>query len=414
MFFLLIYLHIFRRVSIASHMKLKLENLNRSAICTFICLLSMGRAFAHTSSEKEPIFPQTFSLPYIYTTAQTTFCFHEHGWHFSLLKQRHQSVLARSHCTAHTYTAHTEISYTFLGSSRTVDAAQALSHKLVGPNAFPSASSMMYRELYPSIDMKVYLSKHLKYDLIVKPGGELDQVVLQISGGELAEVTSHRVLIRTPYGNLEEHIPLSYQVIAGDTLSREVRYIRKGNQQIGFEVETYDPNYPLIIDPELLASSYGGKAWSNGVNACSDNAGNTYVAGIYNDQLQSSDHLQPTSGVFQPSFSGHHDIGIMKFNSNGTDVLYYTYLGGSENDYTIHSLLHPSGDLIVYGVTHSSNFPTSSNAFSDELTPSTSTDEFSVQPLTSLRHIFSSYLSRWRNIKRQYLHRRLSSRRHIR
>ena len=364
--------------------QLKSKNFNISAACTFVCLLSIGEAFCTTSSEKKPIFPQVFSTPYIYTTAQTSFCFHEHGWHFSLLKQRHQSMLARSHCTSPTYPAHTEISYTFLGSSRTVDATQALSHKLVGPNATaPSASSVMYRELYPSIDMKVYLSKHLKYDIIVKPGGELDQVVLQISGGELTEVTAHRVLIRTPYGNLEEHIPLSYQVIEGDTLSREVRYIRKGNQQIGFEVETYDPNYPLIIDPELLASSYGGKTWSNGVNACSDNAGNTYVAGIYSSQLGGSDHLQPTSGVFQPSFSGQYDIGIMKFNSNGTDVLYYTYLGGSAYDYTIHSLIHPSGDLIVFGVTYSSNFPTSPTAFSTSLTPSTSTYVPVPQPLPS-------------------------------
>ena len=66
----------------------------------------------------------------------------------------------------------------------------------------------------------------------------------------------------------------------------------------------------------------------------------------------------------QPDFAGgNRDVVLALFNSSGTDMLYCTFLGGSGADVPISTVVHPSGDLFLMGVTDSKDFPTTSAAF---------------------------------------------------
>jgi gliding motility-associated-like protein len=57
------------------------------------------------------------------------------------------------------------------------------------------------------------------------------------------------------------------------------------------------------------------------------------------------------------------DVGITKFNATGNNLLYSIYFGGSGNE-TPHSIVAgPTGELYVYGVTCSPNFPTTTGAY---------------------------------------------------
>ncbi|NBX37985.1 MAG: PKD domain-containing protein, partial [Flavobacteriia bacterium] len=57
------------------------------------------------------------------------------------------------------------------------------------------------------------------------------------------------------------------------------------------------------------------------------------------------------------------DCAITKFNPSGTNLLYSIYFGGSGNE-TPHSIVAgPTGELYVYGVTCSSNFPITNGAY---------------------------------------------------
>ena len=277
---------------------------------------------------------------YSYQTHQFNVQFHTQGWSMTWRTQaQRQSVPLAS-----------ALKYTFLESN-----PFATTQNLCG-------RSILYQSLYPDVDLEVHLTERLKYDLILHPGGTLDAVTLQIQGGKMLRVEKNRVVLQTSYGLIEEHIPLSYQVIEGDTIYREVRYIRKGEQTLGFQAEFYDPNYALIVDPELIAASLTGSSVHQFSNTISyDTEENIYTGGeIFGT---STGRYTPTQGAFQDSFGGGHtDISITKFNPTGTDILYFIYLGGSDFDQPSSLVVDEvSKDLIVFGNTRSSNFPTTAS-----------------------------------------------------
>ncbi len=54
------------------------------------------------------------------------------------------------------------------------------------------------------------------------------------------------------------------------------------NQQFiyAFDVASYDPDYPLIIDPGITYSTFlGGSSYDTGLSIAVDSSGNAYVTG---------------------------------------------------------------------------------------------------------------------------------------
>ena len=67
-------------------------------------------------------------------------------------------------------------------------------------------------------------------------------------------------------------------------------------------------------------------------------------------------HILP--GRCKPVYGGDpFDVGIIKFNPNGANKVYATFLGGSNSE-TPHSMISDAqGNLIVLGRTYSPDFP---------------------------------------------------------
>jgi hypothetical protein len=89
-----------------------------------------------------------------------------------------------------------------------------------------------------------------------------------------------------------------------------------------------------------------------------DASGNVYVTG-----WTASDSFPTTPGAYSEEFNGGlRDAFISKFDANVTTLLASTFLGGSnQNDYSRSIAFN--GDVYVTGYTHSSDFPTTPNAF---------------------------------------------------
>ena len=312
--------------------------------CTLLYFFLGSVWYLHAQPAAEYVSAQALPLTdYSYQTEKYSCQFHTQGWKISwrTQKQNHRSLLP------------TPLRYTFLDSSPLTTIQNVYGR------------TILYKELYPFVDLRVSLNQTLKYDLILYPGGTLSEVVLEIQGGRLLRVEQNRIVLQTSYGLIEEHIPLSYQVIEGDTVYREVRYIRKGEHTLGFQAESYDPNYALIVDPELVAASLTGSTsdqWGN--SSASDAEGNIYVGGsIFGPSTGS---YTPTTGAFQSTFGGGNttDMSITKFNPTGTDMLYFTYLGGDDRDTPLSLIVEESSnELIVYGITNSNNFPATALAY---------------------------------------------------
>lgn len=57
------------------------------------------------------------------------------------------------------------------------------------------------------------------------------------------------------------------------------------------------------------------------------------------------------------------DVAISKFNAIGTDLIYSTYLGGSQNELPHSLVVDDNNELVVFGTTGSDDFPVTADAY---------------------------------------------------
>lgn len=229
--------------------------------------------------------------------------------------------------------------------------------------AFPEIEM---KDLYAGVDVKIFHNGgHLKYDLIAQKADAIKNVKIIYKGLKGLSVRKGKLTMKTSIGNLVEGIPLAYQTIKGKRVRLNCRYKLEGNT-VGFEFpDGYDHRFPLVVDPELIFYTFSGSTIDNwGSSAVGDATGNSYVAGtVYGPNFPFTLGALDNSfnGVGTPTFT--FDLGIQKFNPAGTQLLFSTYLGGSEAD-SPHSLnVDKNQNLLIFGTTSSPNFPVNSNAF---------------------------------------------------
>ncbi|MFG0320539.1 MAG: hypothetical protein ACF8XB_24925, partial [Planctomycetota bacterium JB042] len=74
-----------------------------------------------------------------------------------------------------------------------------------------------------------------------------------------------------------------------------------------------------------------------------------------------------TPGALQEDRSGTRDGFVTKLSADGATLIFSTYLGGNASDNATAVALDATGAVVVAGDTSSKNFPTSANAFDDDL-----------------------------------------------
>jgi len=221
-----------------------------------------------------------------------------------------------------------------------------------------------YRRVFPGIDMRLYSQDgNLKYDLIVQEDADTRDIQFAYKGADKIEQSANSLYARTSLNTIIENSPFTYQIIDGDTANIQTRFILKGDT-FGFEFpEGYDQSRTLVIDPLLVFSTYSGSYKDNwGNTATFDNKGNVYSGGTVRNAY--GEHFPVTRGSFQTSFGGIWDIGILKFDSTGTRLLYGTYLGGSGTETPFSIIVDKNNELLILGITGSADFPTTENAYS--------------------------------------------------
>lgn len=227
-------------------------------------------------------------------------------------------------------------------------------------------SILRFRDMYPGIDVKYYTDGgQLKYDFIVSPGADLSKLKVRYNGAEKMSVARNGdLLIKTSVGEVKELVPYAYQVINGFKKEVPCRYVITDGQ-VGFSLKGYDNRFPLIIDPTLIFSTYTGSRSGNwGFTATPGADGSFFAGGV----VFNGGGYPTTPGAFQTTFQGGGrdlgvDIGITRFNPNGTARIYSTYLGGSADEFPHSLFADPQGNLVVLGRTSSPNYPTRVPAF---------------------------------------------------
>ncbi|MDH5474302.1 MAG: PKD domain-containing protein [Cyclobacteriaceae bacterium] len=221
-----------------------------------------------------------------------------------------------------------------------------------------------YNEIYKNINLSVY-SKGMspKYDFEVNPGGNVKDVQLAYDGVDDIYLFNNQLYIETSLGLVVEDKPYAYQIVDGKRVEVPVKYELDCNVLSFDTPEGYNQNYSLIIDPLLIFSTYSGSTADNwGNSATPGENGTLFSAGVTN--LGNTGGTFPaTGGAYQTVWGGEYDATIIKFDSTGSQMLFATYLGGSAAE-TPHSIvMNTAGELVIFGTTSSTNFPTTTNAY---------------------------------------------------
>jgi hypothetical protein len=240
-----------------------------------------------------------------------------------------------------------------------------------------------YQNIYKGINLKWYQKKgQLKYDYVVAPHANYKQIQLEIKGADLQLQKNGSLNLKTPLGTIEEHAPRVYQ----NRKQLKANYVLKGNV-LSFNVENYDPNQQLIIDPavRVWGTYYGGSGDDDSEGCSIDGSENVFIVGYTNS---SSGTVIATVGSHQSSIGGSYDAFLVKFNSLGVRQ-WSTYYGGTGTDYGRSCVTDLSGNVYIAGTTQSTAGISTSG--SHQLLYSGSSDDFIVKFNSSGVRQWASY-----------------------
>jgi gliding motility-associated-like protein len=215
--------------------------------------------------------------------------------------------------------------------------------------------------VYPNVDVRYYTDNNfLKYDIIVKPGGDVSKIALKYNGVNKIQTRNKELVMSTSVGELKESVPYTYQTDVAGKKEISCKYVVKDNV-VRFDVKNYDPSSTLIIDPQVIFCSFSGSSADNwGFTATYGPDGSMYGGGI----VFSGGSFPVSPGAFQTVYGGGDsggngpvDIGIIKLSPNGASRSYATYIGGSGNEQPHSLIVDNQGNVILAGRSSSPNYP---------------------------------------------------------
>ena len=221
-------------------------------------------------------------------------------------------------------------------------------------------NEIFYKGIYKGVDVKYFVEgEKLKYDIIIASGQDPSVVQLEYHDIDVLSIIENKLHIETSVNTVIEHIPEAYQIIKGKKKKIKCEYVLADNVVSFIFPEGYDSNADIIIDPVVDFATYTGSTADNwGFTATYDDDGNLYAGGI-----SFNVGYPTTTGAYETNFSGKVDVTVSKFSADGKTLIYSTYLGGSDTEAPNSMIVNSKGELVIYGVTGSDNFPVTQDAF---------------------------------------------------
>lgn len=206
---------------------------------------------------------------------------------------------------------------------------------------------IVLRDVYPGIDWALFFKwdnsplPPFKHEFIVHPGTDPSLIKMKIAGAPFT-ADDGRIMVKTSLGNLD----LGNLVCLQNDRPLKASY-KTSNQTIVHHIPDYNKSQDLIIDPELIWSTYYGGSYLDGPEAAAiDIHGNQYVTG-YTTAVAGDFPLQPGPGYYDAAGSRGF---LLKFNAGG-GRLYATFYSMLARDIDIDS----NQNILIVGYADAGN-----------------------------------------------------------
>jgi len=243
---------------------------------------------------------------------------------------------------------------------------RSLQHYLLGSDSgrwitdIPVFSAVTFSRVYPGIDLTYYRRDGmLEHDWIVRPGASARQIRMRFGAGTDVRVDGEgNLLLTAGKAEVRWHAPRSYE--RRNRRAVPSRWQVEPGGVVSIDAVRMDPSDTLVIDPPMEYLTFAGRSGPDiSGRAASDSQGNLYfTASTTNGEwpttpgaaLVNSNGFTPTNAV------------VSKLSADGKQLLYSTVFGGVEAEVGVGVAVDPSGNILLTGVTTSTDFPTTANA----------------------------------------------------
>jgi hypothetical protein len=241
----------------------------------------------------------------------------------------------------------------------------------------PTYGKVKYEAVYPGVNLVYYGTQRqqLEYDFVVAAGADPRQIKLSFAGVDKLELDGQGdLLVHSAGRQMRMHKPGVYQEKDGVREEVTGQYTLNTEQEVGFDIAAYDTARRLVIDPVLAYSTFlGGTGEDTAVEIAVSTHGNAFVTGL---TTSLNFPTKPNSARFGPA--GGSDAFVTKFNAEGNQLIYSTYLGGSDDENYYPELeqlgspyggiaIDAIGNAYITGLTRSSNFPITPGTYQQNL-----------------------------------------------
>lgn len=259
----------------------------------------------------------------------------------------------------------------------------------------PHFARVAYQDVYPGVNLAFHgAQRQTEFDFVVAPGANPAPIAFHFTGSQgIKTDDSGNLIISSTAGNVQLHKPVAYQEQNGARQLVDASFVLKADNQVAFELGSYDRSRELVIDPSVSVaySTYlGGSGADEGQGIAVDGSGNAYITG----QTASADFpVKPNPGAFQTTRKGVMNVFVTQITASGT-LGYSTYVGGTKSDSGNGIAVDASGNAFVTGSTTSGDFPVMPNPGAYQTTLKGTTSNAFVFELSSngTALMYSTYL----------------------
>lgn len=244
-----------------------------------------------------------------------------------------------------------------------------------------AVQKVKYQQVFKGIDFFYYKNEAgFKYDFVVQPQANPSLINFYYEGVQELTLRNEELRLKLSFSEVLELKPFAYQVLDGKKVVVSCKYVLRDGV-VSFALGAYDKSKALVIDPQLIFSTYSGSTADNfGYTATYDDDGYLYAGGTVFDigypatigAYDISFNSNPKGGnawVWDPYFGwvfagfGNSDVAITKYATDGTSRIYSTYIGGDLCEVPHSLVVNSKGELLIYGTTGSPNFPVTQTAY---------------------------------------------------